>query len=50
MFIRSGGTSIEDSLLQKMIYEIIIKKGASSAITASFSFISKLNESDIKSP
>ncbi|MBQ9631124.1 MAG: DNA polymerase III subunit delta [Treponema sp.] len=32
MFIRSGGTSIEDSLLQKMIYEIIIKKGASSAI------------------
>ncbi len=26
--IRSGGTSLEDILLQKMLYEIIVKKGA----------------------
>lgn len=29
MQIRSGGTMMEDVLLQKMIYEIVIKKGAS---------------------
>lgn len=31
MEIRSGGSLMEDVLLQKMLYEIIIKKGASSA-------------------
>jgi DNA polymerase-3 subunit delta len=28
MSIRSGGTLVEDTLLQKLIYEIVIKKGA----------------------
>ena len=28
MEIRSGGTQLEDILLQKMLYEIVIKKGA----------------------
>ena len=31
MQIRSGGTAMEDVLLQKMLYEIIVKKGASLA-------------------
>ncbi|MBQ5997917.1 MAG: DNA polymerase III subunit delta [Treponema sp.] len=31
MAIRSGGSALEDVLLQKMIYEIIIKKGAACA-------------------
>jgi len=32
MEIRSGGTMLEDVLLQKLLYEIVIKKGASMAI------------------
>ena len=28
MEIRSGGNQLEDILLQKMLYEIVIKKGA----------------------
>ena len=32
MEIRSGGTLMEDILLQKLIYEIVIKKGAKSAL------------------
>ena len=31
MQIRSGGTAMEDVLLQKMLYEIVVKKGASLA-------------------
>lgn len=31
MSIRSGGTLLEDVLLQKLIYEIVVKKGASCA-------------------
>ena len=32
MNIRSGGTLLENTLLEKALYEIIIKKGSSSAV------------------
>ena len=32
MSIRSSGTLLEDTLLQKLLYEIIIKKGGTSAV------------------
>lgn len=32
MEIRSGGSLVEDIILQKMLYEIIVKKGAGSAV------------------
>ena len=32
MSIRSGGNLMEDVLLQKLIYEIVVKKGATSAV------------------